>query len=127
MVQDPVNVVVTLIGILLWPEMTLAIILLIMGHWVLAVLSFILAIGRVDQTKTVEKVVEKVRIVEKIVFRGGRMSRADAYSTLGIPQDAPREAVLAAYRTMMSRVHPDRGGSNYLAAKVNEAKQLLLE
>ena len=57
----------------------------------------------------------------------GRMSREEAAELLGITPDADREAVLAAHRRLMQRLHPDRGGTDYLAARLNEARDRLLE
>lgn len=54
------------------------------------------------------------------------MSRDEASEILGVAVDAEREEVIAAHRRLMSRLHPDKGGSNYLAARVNEAKKVLL-
>jgi curved DNA-binding protein CbpA len=45
---------------------------------------------------------------------------------LGLSPDASREAIKAAHRRLMQRVHPDHGGSDELAAQVNKAKDLLL-
>lgn len=56
----------------------------------------------------------------------GRMTREEALAVLGIKEGATREEVTAAYRSLMKRIHPDRGGSAYLAAKLNEARDLLL-
>ena len=58
---------------------------------------------------------------------GGRMSRAEALRVLGLDPGATRDDVLAAHRRLMQRLHPDRGGSDYLAARINEAKDVLLE
>lgn len=56
---------------------------------------------------------------------GRRMSRAEALSVLGLEEGASRDTILDAYRNLMKRVHPDRGGSDYLAAKLNQAKDVL--
>jgi hypothetical protein len=62
---------------------------------------------------------------EPSVAPGRRMSRAEALSVLGLEEGASEEAIQAAYRELMKRVHPDRGGSDYLAAKLNQAKDVL--
>lgn len=49
----------------------------------------------------------------------------EAYDILGLAQGATRQEVTDAHRHLMKQFHPDKGGSNYLAAKVNEAKKVL--
>ena len=56
----------------------------------------------------------------------GPMSRAQALAVLGLEEGASKEEIKAAYQRIISGLHPDHGGSDYLAAQVNEAKAVLL-
>lgn len=56
----------------------------------------------------------------------GNMSESEACEVLGVQQRCSREDVVAAHRRLIQKLHPDRGGNNYLAAKINEAKSVLL-
>jgi hypothetical protein len=50
----------------------------------------------------------------------------EAYAILGLQTGASKEEVVKAHRSMIQKVHPDRGGSDYLAAQINEAKDRII-
>ncbi|PCH62176.1 MAG: molecular chaperone DnaJ [Gammaproteobacteria bacterium] len=57
----------------------------------------------------------------------GNMSNAEALEILGLAKGASKKEIIAAHRLLVQKVHPDRGGSNYLAAKINQAKDILIK
>ncbi|WP_297790486.1 DnaJ domain-containing protein [uncultured Marinobacter sp.] len=54
------------------------------------------------------------------------MSVREACDVLGVSPDCSEDEVIMAHRRLMQKIHPDRGGNDYLAAQVNEAKATLL-
>ena len=56
-----------------------------------------------------------------------RLSEAEARSILGVSADATPESIQSAWRRLMARAHPDQGGTEGLAARVNAARDRLLK
>lgn len=60
------------------------------------------------------------------LYKNQQMDREEAYSVLGLTEEASHDDIISAHRRLMQKLHPDRGGSDYLAAKINRAKDVLL-
>jgi len=56
----------------------------------------------------------------------GGMTRADAYAVLGLQPGASEADIRAAHKRLMGAAHPDRGGSDWLASRINQARDVLL-
>ncbi|MBT5389798.1 MAG: DnaJ domain-containing protein [Alphaproteobacteria bacterium] len=57
----------------------------------------------------------------------GPMTRSEALNILGLSENASKEDIKKAHRRLILSLHPDKGGSAYLAAKINQAREVLLK
>jgi DnaJ domain len=58
---------------------------------------------------------------------GAAMEHAEALAVLGLAAGATAETIKAAHRRLIEQLHPDKGGNDYLAAKINRARDILLK
>ncbi|KAJ1919753.1 Mitochondrial import inner membrane translocase subunit tim14 [Mycoemilia scoparia] len=88
-----------------------------------------LALKALSRGKSAGSIMEGVTPVSKKFVKGGfypKMNKYEASSILGLKESQlTKDKVKNAHRRIMLRNHPDRGGSPYLATKVNEAKEFL--
>ena len=63
---------------------------------------------------------------ERRARHSSRMSEDEAYEVLGLRRGAARDEIVRSHRTVMKKWHPDQGGTADLAARANEAKEVLL-
>lgn len=105
-------------------------------HWVVAAVGAVVAfiprlLGLLKYIPLIDRLVKGYRGNQQ---QGGNapgpakdsMGREEALSVLGLKDGATRQDVIDTHRRLMQKVHPDRGGSDYMAAQLNKAKATLL-
>ncbi len=128
------------------PIVTLAIIMLVLAlvvmiatgrlHWLSAAIT-----GAIPFLRRLVQLIRFAPLLKRLfpgLFRPGAtrsqprpqakssLTKDQARAMLEVAPGAGREDIVQAHRRLMARNHPDRGGSNYIAAQLNEAKELLL-
>lgn len=122
---------------------TIAIILLALAamgrvHWLGAVLASLLAAIRF----ALPFILRNIPMLHNLLKRAGihsqqthqqhqtsstQMNETEAYAILGLGPNASDEEIVAAHRRLIQKLHPDRGGNEYLATQLNLAKDALLK
>jgi hypothetical protein len=89
-------------------------------------LGFIVIAHLLARAGVLKKKVNQARERVSRTVAPPRMSRDKALEVLGVPEGSSDQQIKERYKELMRRVHPDQGGSSYLATELNEAKRVLL-
>ncbi len=93
--------------------------------------ALVLALARLEKAlhllPLVQQFWQSTRSHSSVAPAQSQMTDMEARSILGVAIDADVATIRAAHRRLMQRIHPDRGGSDYLAAQINAAKRHLLK
>lgn len=89
-------------------------------------LGFVLLAYLLVRSGAIKKKVAEASARARSGASSRRMSREKALEVLGVSDGASEREINDRYKELMRRVHPDRGGSSYLATELNEAKRVLL-
>lgn len=121
----------------LWGAGTGLLLLVVTGraHWIFAIIGALLPLGKTAialglQFFPLWKQKQQKQQTTGNTPSAGPMTIREAMDTLGLKGDEQaltREQIVSAHRKLMQKIHPDRGGNDFLAAKVNEAKELLIK
>ncbi|WP_262695582.1 DnaJ domain-containing protein [Kordiimonas aquimaris] len=105
----------------------LAMLLLATGRGLFAIFPAAFAAFRMFGPSILGRVLGNISNNGQSPTRGNKsMSKSEALEVLGLDEGADKETVNAAYRRLMGQVHPDKGGSDWMAAKLNDARKTLL-
>jgi len=116
---------VTILKIIVW--LGLAAVLMVAKLWPLAFMVLLAAGGVMAiETWRGKKINEELQEDAPPASLQKSMTREEALSVLGLSEDASADDIKAAHKKLIAQIHPDKGGTDYLAAKINEARDFLL-
>ncbi len=118
------------LSILLWLSIVAVVLLVVMGrlHWIGAIVAAVAA-----SIKTLLPIIIKVLPFLNGIQKNSPKDQAShldldkAYEILGVKPNASKEEIISAHRKLMTKVHPDKGGNDFLAAQLNAAKELAIK
>lgn len=94
--------------------------------WPLAFMTIVAAAAVAGIETWRDRIIREDRARETAPVPRSEMRPAEAASILGVSEEASAEEVKAAHRKLIGALHPDKGGTDYLAAKINDARDVLL-
>ncbi len=121
----------------LWGSAAIVVLLVVGGraHWLMGVLAALIAVaGRAMQLAQFVPIFKNLFGDGQVGGSKGQhaasqnkvMTRKDAAQILGVDENASPEEVRLAHKKLMQKIHPDRGGTDALAAQINNAKEILI-
>ncbi len=122
------------ISLLLIAAITVLIALGVTGrlHWLVSLFGAVLIampklIKVLRYATPMQQAYAKMKDAKETPPPSNSLSVQEAYDVLGLAAEASREEIIKAHRKLIQKIHPDRGGSDYLANKINQAKEVLLQ
>ncbi len=97
-------------------------------HWVGAALAVIAPFARLLISSLVDRLQKgKISTTTNATPSNNELTEDEALQILGLQKPFTSDDVIEAHRKLMQKFHPDRGGNDYLASRINQAKELLLK
>ena len=114
--------------IIIFISLLIGIILLIGGLYLYSPLFFSIAAWFLRKKIIFDMLLNIFRKKQKIDQNDlkQKMSLMESYELLGIDENAPLEVIIKSHKELIRKLHPDKGGTSYLSARVNEARDIIL-
>ena len=114
--------------IIIFISLFIGIILLIGGLYLYSPLFFSIAAWFLRKKIIFDMLLNIFRRKQKIDKNdyNQKMSLRESYELLGVDENAPLEVIIKSHKELIRKLHPDKGGTSYLSARVNEARDIIL-